>query len=331
MGSATVGTSTQATEGTTALKLSGAGWAQLTSAPMATSVLAGSQVSLDIKLPKVLSWGALELVLQAPSASLWWSSLGTTQLGGKSANQFHTLTFPVSEVTRQALTTGANDLRILVIVNIESNAGDVLLDRFQAFGVPEDEPPVDEGPYEVVVQLPLGLGLNEVLLSAEQKLVVDDRVTLGSTGELEEVAGFGGVEVGAGVQARATIRSGAGVAFLRSQSHVFGDVLASGLVTQQNNVVVDGTTRSHAAVGSETRTWPVTWPEGSAQDVHLEPDASSAIEPGLHGDVTVKSRATLTLAAGSYFLDSLVIDPQAHVQMKTDAGPVTLHIKERLR
>ena len=48
------------------------------------------------------------------------------------------------------------------------------------------------------------------------------------------------------------------------------------------------------------------------------------LAPGSYGDVSVKSRATLRLSPGTFFVNSFSIEPQATVV--TDGGPVFLYI-----
>src|SRR5690606_7477647 len=43
------------------------------------------------------------------------------------------------------------------------------------------------------------------------------------------------------------------------------------------------------------------------------------------------SRATFTLQTGAYFINSLVVEPQAHFRIDASAGPVLIYVKDTLR
>jgi hypothetical protein len=58
--------------------------------------------------------------------------------------------------------------------------------------------------------------------------------------------------------------------------------------------------------------------------VSLEPDQALALAPGKYGPVSVKSRARLTLSAGSYQFEALTLEPQALVQLPPGGGTVLL-------
>ena len=81
--------------------------------------------------------------------------------------------------------------------------------------------------------------------------------------------------------------------------------------------------------------WRVTFP-ASAQDVTLQPDATSTLAPGSYRNITINARATLTLSAGTYFFDSLDIEAQGKVIANRRAAPDRLreapgHLARRSR
>lgn len=76
--------------------------------------------------------------------------------------------------------------------------------------------------------------------------------------------------------------------------------------------------------------WPfrlwTTSPVGS-KSLNLEPDRAASAVPGLFKALSVKSRATLTLAPGDYFIDALILEPQATLVVQ---GPVRLFVRSHL-
>lgn len=123
--------------------------------------------------------------------------------------------------------------------------------------------------------VPSGNRVADVLLSGTQKLTVDDRSTLGESGELTKVASVGPhvSEFGAGVDVYADVISEGDVDFLRSQSHVYGGLTTEGSILTQDNVVIDGSVNTNTPVSSAVTTWSVDWPEDLASNITLAPDA----------------------------------------------------------
>ena len=63
----------------------------------------------------------------------------------------------------------------------------------------------------------------------------------------------------------------------------------------------------------------------------IEPDHSPlALAPGSFAAVQVKSRSTLSLRAGAYYLDSLFVEPQAVLDIDNRTGPVTIYLRQGL-
>jgi hypothetical protein len=61
-------------------------------------------------------------------------------------------------------------------------------------------------------------------------------------------------------------------------------------------------------------------------DHHLEPAEERNLSPGSYGDVHVKTNAVLHLLAGTHYMRSLVLEPDATVTLATSGGPVFLYI-----
>ena len=109
-----------------------------------------------------------------------------------------------------------------------------------------------------------------------------------------------------------TVSSVANVSLL-DRVHVYGDVNSEGIVTLGNQVSVDG------AVNQNIDLWivppppvTVTFPPKTG-DIHLEPDTTFTASPGSYGQVIVKSRSSLTLTVGTYYIKNLDLEPQANL------------------
>ncbi|MGB7214637.1 MAG: hypothetical protein WBE98_06320, partial [Gammaproteobacteria bacterium] len=63
-------------------------------------------------------------------------------------------------------------------------------------------------------------------------------------------------------------------------------------------------------------------------NVNREPDQPPAVlAPGSYGDVTIKSRSGLSLSTGTYYFESISIEPQATLQLDTSAGPIVAFVR----
>jgi hypothetical protein len=68
----------------------------------------------------------------------------------------------------------------------------------------------------------------------------------------------------------------------------------------------------------------VVFPPTNAGSVDLEPAQTGSLTPGAYAYVAVKSRATLTLASGTYYMTGLDLEPQAVLQLNQ---PVNLYVQ----
>jgi len=117
---------------------------------------------------------------------------------------------------------------------------------------------------------------------------------------------------------------------LRDRVHVLGTV-HSPAVTRGNSVRIDkGIDSTTSLAPANVMSWTVTYPAGSIVNVILQPGQSASKPPGRYGVVSVASRATLTLAAGTYFLDSLDLEPSAKISLSQDGGPVIVYVRTSL-
>jgi hypothetical protein len=123
----------------------------------------------------------------------------------------------------------------------------------------------------------------------------------------------------------------ASAVLLRERAHVEGSVWSGGAVDEQNAVVVTGNRYSGVDL-----TFPplagftYSFQGGVLAPVSLEPDAQMDLEPGAYAGVEVKSRAVLRLHSGLYEFESLVVHPEAHIELDTSTGPVHIYARASL-
>jgi hypothetical protein len=91
---------------------------------------------------------------------------------------------------------------------------------------------------------------------------------------------------------------------------VSGNIVSGGAVTPGDGVSVLGTVLQNAAVGAPQAPEIPGLLVGTAQ-LNIAPDSVVSLAPGAFRSITVNSRATVNLASGDYFVDSLDLEPQA--------------------
>jgi len=181
------------------------------------------------------------------------------------------------------------------------------------------------GPQTFTISLPNPVGLPGVAIAATDTLKVADRASAVSplTG-LVSFTSTGTVQTDIGTDTKlGTVVSQSAIA-IRDRSKLSGDAQSAGDISLINGATVSGTVKRFTAITPlQTFSWTVTFPTPGAP-INLEPDTSQTLSPGSYGDVTVKSRSTLRLNPGTFFVNSFSIEPQATIAV--DGGPVTLYV-----
>lgn len=334
---AAVTSSATVTQGTAALAIVPSGYTEILSRPIAAPGNARTTATFDLRLPQSLSWGEVRLVVRVPSQGQHWRDLGGSSLAGRAAGVFQTLSFGIPEDLRAALGSSATDVDFRIVLNVPGGSGEYVLDNLV---VSDDAPPGggtggganDASDLELSFVVPRGLSVADVMISATDGVTIDDRCTLAEPAAPSEVANLGSsvLELGAGVQAFTNIAS-VGNVTLRSQAHVYGRLMTAGTVTQQDNVRVDGGVTTGASLAGAVTTWTVPFPAGVTQDFSLPPDAPNVVlAPSALDAVQIFSRATVTLRSGTYYLNSFVVEPEAHVRIDASSGPVLVYVRDNL-
>ena len=111
--------------------------------------------------------------------------------------------------------------------------------------------------------------------------------------------------------------------FLRERAQVFGRVLSAQGITTQNGVLSEGLLQFTNPNLAPPVVRSVATPPGGS-NVMLEPGQVQTLAPGSYGQLGVKSRATLRLSSGVYFLLGAMIEPDAIIELN---GNVELVIR----
>ena len=113
---------------------------------------------------------------------------------------------------------------------------------------------------------------------------------------------------------------------LRDRSQITGNVVSSGAITPGTNVVVSGTQTPNTPLTFDRWSWSVSLP-ASGGPVSVPVNGSSSIAPGSYAGVQAFSGATLSLRAGTYFMDALTMEPQSRLAVDTRNGNVIIYMR----
>jgi hypothetical protein len=117
-----------------------------------------------------------------------------------------------------------------------------------------------------------------------------------------------------------------GGASLSGQAYAKGQVQA-----QAGAIIAGGVKQNQPFFTHEVNVVPsFVMPSNFAAGVNLEPDTLRSISPGAFVSLTVKSRASLSLAAGSYFVGSLDLEPSGKLRLANSTAPIEIHVLDQL-
>jgi hypothetical protein len=166
-------------------------------------------------------------------------------------------------------------------------------------------------------------------LYAHGTLALADRVKVKrQDGTFAPVVNAGTVETNVGVEVQVGDVWSRAPVVLRERAHVNGSLRTMRTLTRQNATVVTGTiTENGPLLQIPTLSLAVTFPTTNQGAVSLEPNTTKTIAPGAFADVSVKSGATLSLSAGTYFFNNWTVEPQAKISCTSTSGQVVVHVK----
>jgi hypothetical protein len=72
----------------------------------------------------------------------------------------------------------------------------------------------------------------------------------------------------------------------------------------------------------------VPFPTHSVPGPQLRPGAQQPIAPGSYGLTSIGSRATLSLATGTYYFTQIDLEPQATLLLNDSNGPVIIYLRD---
>lgn len=174
--------------------------------------------------------------------------------------------------------------------------------------------------------VPGGVDIEDVTVGATNRASVNDRATVSgsvtSTGTQQTVVGNDATVLGDVVSA-SNVR-------VWHRAHVSGTAASEGNVHVESSATVGTVLSSQVFGADEITTLDFDVPAASAGTLLLNPDSAGTWAADRYDNVTVNSRATLSISAGTYFVDRLTIEPQARIVLDDSAGPIILVVGKSL-
>ena len=180
--------------------------------------------------------------------------------------------------------------------------------------------------YAFGIKLPAGVARSEVLLGATNGSVqVNDgvllRATNGSWASVTSVAANGDSRIGVSAEVL-DVFSDRGVN-LANRAHVHGSAYAGTTISHQPDTIVDGQSRPLYNLSPlRSIAWSAAFPNQNRGSCSLEPGGVQQLRPGAYGNFSIKSGSRLKLTPGTYFFESLGLEPNATLQLSNTDGIV---------
>lgn len=176
---------------------------------------------------------------------------------------------------------------------------------------------------EVTIDLPSGVNGEDLAISAKEGIVLGSGTVL-STGDGK----FAGIASKSG-EVRVEASSTVGTVFTPDKVFVGGNSKVTGKLFAGSTEIQAGADvpAAQAPMGSPNEvSWSVTFPPTSGANVNLEPDRTDTLAPGNYGSLRVASRSTLKLSTGTYYFDTMQLEPQSVLELDTTGGTVVINV-----
>jgi len=71
----------------------------------------------------------------------------------------------------------------------------------------------------------------------------------------------------------------------------------------------------------------VEFPDDGSENVRVNPFEHQRLEPGAYKRIRVQPHATLVLESGTYFVESMVVQPGASAVLDAASGPIRIYVR----
>jgi hypothetical protein len=183
--------------------------------------------------------------------------------------------------------------------------------------------------YDVTILLPPRVELSTVVLGASDELKVGKYVTA----EVEDPPGSFATCTNVGSTTNVGLSAGLGDLWGRRNVTLESGATIHGSLYSTAAAILDGATvtgsQDYNAVFDPVQqiSWKVTFPATMSPGFSLDQAEPLPISPAWYGGVSVKNNSTLALQAGTYYFQSLEIDPTATLRLDQSRGPIILYVQ----
>jgi hypothetical protein len=186
----------------------------------------------------------------------------------------------------------------------------------------------------VTISVPAGIDLRQVAVGAKGNLQVGNGAHI-----LTTTGGFAlstNADLGTstssvyGVESRVGPITSTAAVSLQDRAQVAGSVVSGRAVTRGANVSVSGSITQNAVLTPvQDVSWTVDFPLATT-DVTANGGQTRTLAPGAYRNVTAYSNGTVSLSAGTYYLNQLDIEPQGRLVLNAAAGPIVIYVRTTL-
>lgn len=322
---ASIGTTTNASHGATALSIRPSGWTEIVSDPVSSLGELEPNVTIDVKPGSAMSWGEVRLVLRAPSINLSYQELGSQSLVGVPAGTYRKLSFTIPAAVLTKLAQTYSDLTVAVVFNTPQPTSPHHVDNL-TFSPKATSPTLPAPPgtaYGTLsLQIPSYAHPSRSALTALRELRVNDRARVEDfkRENYANVVNLGPWATNLGVDSRVRDLTSDAAVVMRDRAIATGDALTETPIQFSPGADVLGSTRMVTDIPDPAVIFTLNQSPATT-------DVSSATNrnptPGRYRHVRVDG-AYVTFKSGVYSLDSLYISSQKQLLIDATNGPVVV-------
>ena len=115
-------------------------------------------------------------------------------------------------------------------------------------------------------------------------------------------------------------------AVLEKNALLTGDLHVGGTLTMQTGAIVTGSI-FEAPFPQTQVSQLIEFPTGATEQFRANPHEQKLLKPGAYKEVRVQPNAIATLGAGTYFAESIVVQPGASVVLDASSGPILVYVR----
>jgi hypothetical protein len=188
---------------------------------------------------------------------------------------------------------------------------------------------------EMSIAVPVAVDHRTVAVASSKTLLLGDRSQLlKPSGGFADSSSVGSVKAHYGFDTKVGSITSAGAVAVLNRATVNGSIRAGGAVTfgidgsptpGPAGVTVTGEIAQNSSVPTRTLKWKVPFDLNTSNN-RLISSGSVALAPGSYGSLNIQG-GTVTLQAGTYYIDSITLETNATISVNSTNGPVYIYVR----